>query len=206
MPPGPAPKHPSVRQRRNKPKADFRSLPATGYTGETPPWPLEADVKMTAELDYTQDRVAQLQAQLEATTDGRRRPRIQRELDKHAMQATMLQMQLERAKDSEQALWAKLWHSPQAVVWAESHTEHEVALYVRWSVRAEQGDMKAATEARQLSDRYGINPLALMRMRAEIEQADAAEERGRRRRSGSPADGKRKPPDDPRRGLHVVGG
>ncbi|SDT85163.1 hypothetical protein SAMN04488548_1162 [Gordonia westfalica] len=54
------------------------------------------------------------------------------------------------------------------VIWEESHTHREVAQYVRWKVRAEQGDLKAAAEARQLSDRLGLNPLALMRLRPRL--------------------------------------
>ncbi|WP_074848216.1 hypothetical protein [Gordonia westfalica] len=54
------------------------------------------------------------------------------------------------------------------MIWEESHTHREVAQYVRWKVRAEQGDLKAAAEARQLSDRLGLNPLALMRLRPRL--------------------------------------
>ena len=77
---------------------------------------------------------------------------------------------------------------------------------MRWKIRAEQGDMKAASEARQWSDRLGLNPLALLRLRVEIEQAAAAEDRGRARREKTQASPKRPSGkgEDPRAGLYAV--
>ena len=80
-----------------------------------------------------------------------------------------------------------------------------MALYARWMVRAEQGDTKAAAEARQLSDRLGINPAALLKLRAEIENVDAVEDRGRRRRARTTeGQGKAEGGTDPRAGLFAV--
>lgn len=199
---GPAPKHPSARARRNNPKADFRSLPAGGRAGEAPPWPLQPDVNQTAMLDMAQDRVASLQLEVETEEDGRKRGRLRRELNKNEMTVATLTLQIEQAKDAELALWADLWAMPQAVIWEESHAAREVAQYARWKIRGEQGDLKAAVEARQLSDRLGLNPLALLRLRAEIERVEDAEDRGTRRRT--PAPPKRPRGDDPRNGLHAV--
>ena len=50
---------------------------------------------------------------------------------------------------------------PQAVMWEESSAGREVAQYVRWKIRGEQGDLESAKEARMLSDRLGLNPLAV---------------------------------------------
>lgn len=149
--PGPAPKHPSTRARRNDPKKGFTSLPAGGRLGAIPPWPLRPNPFMTAQLETARDRVASLQVELEAT-------------------------------DDEVALWDDLWRTPQATVWEDSHSSRKVAQYVRWKVLAEQADLKAAAEARQLSDRLGLNPLALTRLHLEIERADEAETRGEQRR------------------------
>lgn len=204
--PGPPPKHPSIRARRNNPKNDFRSLPSEGREGPVPRWPLLPDVVMSARLELARDRVASLQAELEGEDDGRAKGRLRRELNKNELLVAELQLQLEQANDLETALWSDLWSIPQAVIWEEAHAYREVAQYVRWKVRAEQGDLKSASEARQLSDRLGLNPLALMRLRAEVEHADEVEDRGNRRRS-STAPRERKPggePDDPRAGLYAV--
>lgn len=203
--PGPAPKHPSTRARRNNPRSDFRSLPARGRAGKVPPWPLRPDVLKTAELELARDRVAALQVELEEAEDGRTKGRLRRSLDKQEMTVATITLQLEQATDAEVSLWADLWATPQAVIWEEAHAHREVAQYVRWKVRAEQGDLDAAKEARMLSDRLGLNPLALLRLRAEVENVDAARARGQERRqraAAKPAGSKGG--EDPRGGLHAV--
>jgi len=202
--PGPAPKHPSVRARRNDAKKDFRVLSPDGRKGETPRWPLQPDVVQSAMLETARDRVASLQVELEDAEDGRTKGRLRRELSKQEMSVATLSLQIEQATDAEVALWADLWATPQAVIWEESHAHREVAQYVRWKVRGEQGDIKAAAEARQLSDRLGLNPLALMRLRAEIEHADEAEDRGKQRRQRPAPAKKPGKGDDPRGGLYAV--
>lgn len=201
---GPTPKHPSVRARRNNPKKDFRSLPAGGRTGKVPAWPLQPDVEMTARLELARDRVASLQVELEEADDGRTKGRLRRELNKQEMTVATLSLQLEQAQDAEVGLWEELWVTPQAVMWDEAHALREVAQYVRWKIRAEQGDLKAATEARQLSDRLGLNPLALLRLRAEVEHVAEVEERGKKRRETAAQKPTPKRRDDPRGGLYAV--
>lgn len=196
--PGPAPKHPSVRARRNNPKADFRSLPAEGRTGAAPAWPLQADVQATAALELNRDKVAALQVELEEAEDGRTKGRLRRSLNQAEMVVATLTLRLEQARDAEVALWEDLWSMPQAVMWEESHAAREVAQYVRWKIRAEQGDLKAATEARMLSDRLGLNPLALLRLRAEVERVEDAEDRGARRRGPRPVPRSQGDGQDPR--------
>ncbi|SDT86237.1 hypothetical protein [Gordonia westfalica] len=118
--PGPAPKHPSVRARRNNPKKDFRSLPSEGREGATPEWPLLPDVNASAMLEVARDRVASLQVELEGEDDGRAKGRLRRDLNKNELLVAQLQLQIEQATDAEKALWADLWSTPQAVIWEES--------------------------------------------------------------------------------------
>lgn len=191
---GPPPKHPSARARRNNPRKDFVSLPAAGREGPAPAWPLLPDVELTGARERLLDQVTQLSLELAESGD----PKLRRKVESLEMRAAVLKVQLEQAVDAEVQLWEKLWAMPQAVVWEESHADREVAQYVRWKVRAEQGDLKAATEARQLSDRLGLNPLALLRLRLEIERAGEAEDRGRKRRGTPPAPPKPADGDDPR--------
>lgn len=201
---GPAPKHPSTRTRARSAKASgFRMLPSQGRTGAPPCWPLQADLRAVAELEVARDKVAALQVAQETETDGRKKGRLRRQLEQHEMTVATLTLQLEQANDAETALWRELWRTPQAVVWEEAHAAREVAQYVRWKIRGEQGDLEAAKEARMLSDRLGLNPLALLRLRAEIERADEAEDRGKRRRqvpAKKPKDGD----DEDPRGLFAV--
>lgn len=203
--PGPAPKHPSARARRNKANAGFRSLPTEGRTGKAPAWPLRPDVHMTAQLELARDRVATLQVEIAECEDGRTKGRLRRQLNTNEMLVSTLSLQIEQATDAEVALWVDLWSTPQAVIWEESRAHREVAQYVRWKVRGEQGDLDAAKEARMLSDRLGLNPLALLRMRAEIERADEAETKGRQRRTTTAPKPKPNGDDgDPRGGLYAV--
>lgn len=201
--PGPAPKHPSARARRNNPKAGFRALDATGRKGPAPAWPLRPDVKLTAMLEQYQDQIISLQVQLENATDGRVKGRLRRSLNKAELEVASLTLQVDQARDAEVDLWNELWTMPVAVLWEESRAAREVAQYVRWKIRGEQGDLDAAKEARMLSDRLGLNPLALLRLRAEVERVEGAEEQGQRRRAAAkPAQPKKG--DDPRGGLYAV--
>ena len=165
---------------------------------------------MAARRDQLTDKVAQLQQLIVDEDDGRRRARLRRELDRAELELGIVRLQIEQASDAEAAMWVELWATPQAAIWAENPaTVREVALYVRWMARAEQGDKQASSEARQLSNALGVNPAALLKLRAEIEQVDAAEDRGRRRRrraAQEPEDGRKRdePPADPRGGLFVV--
>lgn len=200
------PKHPSVRARRNDPKKDFTTLSASGLKGPAPAWPLLDDPTRTAHLELAQDRLAELEVEIAGAEDGRTKGRLRREQNKLEMSSAVLRLQIEQSRDLEVTLWDSLWAMPQAVMWAEAHAHREVAQYVRWKIRAEQGDMKAASEARQWSDRLGLNPLALLRLRVEIEQAAAAEDRGRARREKTQASPKRPSGkgEDPRAGLYAV--
>ena len=202
--PGPPPKHPSARsRRRDAARSGFVTLPQGGRQGEPPVWPLQADAGMVARLEQARDRCAQAQAELAEATDGRTKGRLRRTIAQVELTAATLQLQLDQARDAEVALWGDLWRTPQAIVWEQSHASREVAQYVRWKIRAEQGDLEAAREARMLSDRLGLNPLALLRLRLEIAAVDEAEDRGRKRKAAAPV----KPPgdgEDPREFLRVV--
>lgn len=195
-------KHPSVRNRRNK-TAELRSLSQAGLVGEPPPWPLQPNVMMQAEFERATDRMASLQVEIESAEDGRTKGRLRRGLNKFELQSASLGLQIEQARDAEVSLWRDLWAMPQAVMWAESHAMREVAQYVRWKISGEQGNIDAAKEARMLSDRLGLNPLALLRLRAEVERTNEAEDKGKRRRSTGPVvssdDG-----EDPRAALRAV--
>lgn len=183
--PGPGPK--PGRVRRNDPKKDFRVLSAAGPQVPVPAWPLQPDVELASELSYLRDHIAFLEERAAEETDGRRRGKIARDLAKANLRATAVATIAEASVDAEVALWEQLWQTPQAVLWHESHAAREVAQYVRWTIRAENGSIRAASESRQRSDRLGLNPRALLQLRAEIERVDEAEDRGATRRRTTPA-------------------
>ena len=83
---------------------------------------------------------------------------------------------LDHAVEAE--MWATLWRAPQAVVWDELGWTMEVALYCRYMAMASAGDMKAAGEARQWSDRLGLNPAAMLRNRWRVDVPQAVASTG----------------------------
>lgn len=205
MSPGPAPKHPSVRARRNNPKAGFATLPAAGRSGKVPAWPLEPDVALTAERDLARDRIASLQVELESAEDGRTRGRLSRQLQAAELAEVTLSARMEQAERLEAEQWASLWGTPQAVMWDESWAfARMVAQFVRWNVRAEQGDLKAAVEARLRGSELGLSPLSLQKLRQEIEKAEESEGRAKQRRERQAAPKRKGNGDDPRAALSVV--
>ncbi|MCY0928317.1 hypothetical protein OTB20_19370 [Streptomyces sp. H27-H1] len=92
----------------------------------------------------------------------------------------------EVAREREAELWDSLWETPQAVMWERTHSELTVARFVRFSVLAEAGNIKAATEARQLEDRLGLNPQSLLRLRWEVAADEVAEQRQERSSRSAP--------------------
>jgi hypothetical protein len=67
-------------------------------------------------------------------------------------------------------LWALLWAKPQATRWEVLGQDHEVALYCRRFVRAEQPDAPVATVVvvRQLGEALGLTIPGLLRNRWQI--------------------------------------
>ncbi|MGH1563045.1 hypothetical protein [Mumia sp. DW29H23] len=204
--PGPAPKHPSVRARRNDPKSGFVTLPSKGREGDAPPWPLKPDNALIVEHRVAVSMVERIEVALDQETDGRKRRRLTKDLEAAEVKAETLQSQIEGQAEAELEVWRELWATPQAVEWERTHAFRAVAMFVRWSVKAEGGNLDATKEARMWSDRLGLNPLALHKLRQEVEQGDAAEEKGderRKRRAQKKAPAASDRPD-PRAALHVV--
>ena len=129
------------------------------------------------------EKAAALQDELDSCEDGRKIKRLNRELEETIRQGTTLDAQIAQMRAMEVELWVDLWATPQAAMWEKLAWNREVAQYVRWKVRGELGDLDAAKEARQWSDRLGLNPLAMLRLRLEIERTDEAVDRGSARRT-----------------------
>lgn len=121
--PGPAPKHPDERRRRNA-APTMVQLPAEGRKGAAPRWPLGKTQK--------------------GETDA----------------------------------WRAVWKTPQSVAWERMGpgVVRTVARYVRLLVEAEKPGASStlAGEVRQLEDRLGLTPMAMLRLRWEIVQNETA--------------------------------
>ncbi|MDR6861962.1 hypothetical protein [Phycicoccus sp. 3266] len=206
---GPAPKHPSRRARANQPAPGVTRLPVAGRSGKAPAWPLSADLSLFAEKRVADAMVCEAEEALDRETDGRKRRTLTKALEKAMVQAEKLGAIIEASADAELGLWSSLWGTPQATEWERTHAHRAVAMFVRFQIRAENGNIEAAKEARMWSDRLGLNPLALHKLKQEVERSDAAETQGDARRSSSPAApakkrAAKKAAADPRAGLYAV--
>jgi hypothetical protein len=183
---GPPPKPDDQRRRRNATVALTR-LPAEGRKGPAPKWPLIPDVVMSAKRDLAAAKVEALECD---RADGKN---VERQLDQARERLAILDRQLAEQKALEASLWRDLWKLPQAMQWQRLGWTRDVAQYVRHKVLAELGDLDSAKEARQWSDRLGLTPLAMLRLRWEV----VADEVGERREA-------RAAPQAARRRLKVV--
>lgn len=132
---GPPPDPNALRRDRASDAAGWTTLPAGGFDGVIPAWPL-----------------------------------LERIVHEDVVVADLVAVQ-------EQSHWVKVWRTPQAAAWARLGWTHDVALYVRWLAMAELGDMKAAGEARQWSDRLGLNPAAMLRNRWRVAPDEVGQKR-----------------------------
>lgn len=175
--PGPPPKHPSQRRRRNATPA-LTQLPAEGRQGKTPTWPLGPDIVTRAKLTVAQRKVAGLEAAQDAGEDV-----SQAVLDRATERVEVLTQVVAIQRKTESTVWRVLWSTPMAAAWERLGYVREIALFVRHQVLAENGDLNAAKEARMRADRLGLSPLALLKLRWEI----SADEVGQRRTEAAPA-------------------
>ena len=86
---------------------------------------------------------------------------------------------LGRMSKAEAEAWPVLWRTPQATAWARMQLARTVARYVRALVKAERPSAAAflLSEVRQLEDRLGLTPMAMLRLRWEIAPDQLAEQR-----------------------------
>ncbi|WP_285647615.1 hypothetical protein [Lentzea sp. NBRC 102530] len=150
-------------------------LPAEGRLDPPPRFPLKTDLVLRARLTIARERKAELEDDAEA---GRKVSPDK--LDAARERVLVLEEIIAGQDEAEAELWAELWGTPQAVEWHRQKWTREVAMYVRWSVRAGGGDLDAAKEARQHADRLGLTPLALLRLRWQIVRDEVADQRTQR--------------------------
>lgn len=88
------------------------------------------------------------------------------------------------AAKAEGVLWRDLWATPQAVAWERLGWTRVVARYVRCVLQAEAPDgqhPQLLSEVRQLEDRLGLSPLAMLRLQWTVAEDELAEAREVRR-------------------------
>lgn len=177
---GPPPKNASQRARRN-PTVAMTELPAEGRRKRAPNWPLIPDVVLTTRQRLAEDKAEALRWKVNELEDaGKPTGAVERRLDAALEAAAIATAQLAEQRKLEALLWRDLWRTPQAVQWERLGWTRDVAQYVRHKVLAELGDLDSAKEARQWSDRLGLTPLAMLRLRWYVVADELAERRQER--------------------------
>lgn len=177
---GPPPKPDAERRRRNATIATTK-LPAEGRTERAPKWPLIPDVILTAKRDIASGNVQAAEFKLEeAAAEGKPTNLLESKVTRCREALLILERQLAAQRKLEAALWRDLWSLPQALEWERLGWTRDVAQYARHKVLAELGELDDAREARQWSDRLGLTPLAMLRLRWEVVSDETAAKRQER--------------------------
>lgn len=143
---GPAPS-PTALRRERKDDAEWVTLPAEGYRGVVPDFPLER-LKVYDEYFVDKQKV--------------------REFDEDATV---------RLRAQEVALWAELWEKPQACMWAKLGLKWEVAAYVRAFLESTGPDSNSGlkTAALRMAAEIGLSLPGMysLRWKFSVDELDA---------------------------------
>jgi len=139
------------------------------------------DIGLRARLQVAQSQAERLEARLDEAPPAER-DALERRLARTEETVSVLTFQVAEQEEREHGLWAEAWRSPQAAAWAARvGWARDVAQYVRHKVLGELGSLEDAKEARQWSDRLGLNPAAMLRNRWRVAPDQVAEQRTTRR-------------------------
>lgn len=145
---GPAP-DPNALRRGRSGDAEWTTLPAEGFMGEVPPFPLP---RISVYYEYFEDK-----------------KRV-REFDGDATEARW---------ESEVELWESLWRKPQAVMWAKLGLEYEVAAYVRCYIESTGEDSNSGlkTAALRMAAEIGLSLPGMHSLRWKFAEDEVAARR-----------------------------
>lgn len=187
---GPPPDPNALRRERPSDKDGWTTLPAA-RKGRTPKWPLLPDLTLTAQRDFEQHTLEGIEGELaEAEMEGDKEQlrSIRQSLQACRLRLFTLQQKIEQQDAVEKQLWREAWKSPQSTSWERLGWHRDVAQYVRHKTLGEMGSIKDAQEARQWSDRLGLNPAAMLRLRWRV-AVDEVQQKREQRDAPAPAGG-----------------
>lgn len=185
---GPPPDPTALRRDRPSDRDGWTALPAAGRPGRTPKWPLLPDVRRTTARDFLQRRVDELEDDITEARfedNDRRVAELSRELLQTRRELATTVAEIDQQQKVERAMWREAWKLPQAIMWERLGWMRDVAQYVRHKTCGEMGSIKDAQEARQWSDRLGLNPSAMLRLRWRVTVDEVKAKRDER--DGTPA-------------------
>lgn len=181
--PGPPPNPNAVRR---NPRVGVIVLPAEGYKGRTPKWPLPENPRLTARIRLIQDELELLEErELDEELSRTERTKLTRLRERLAIAEAERDAIVEGEKD----LWRKLWRTPQACQWAKLKWDRDVAQYVRHKAAAEVGSLDDSKEARQRGHHLGLTPKGMKDLMWTIATDEMAERRQQRPAAATGTDG-----------------
>lgn len=175
--PGPPPNPNAVRRNH---RVGVTVLPAEGYKGRTPKWPLPENPRLTARIRLIQD---ELEALEERELDGDLSRTEKTKLTRLRERLAVAEAERDAIVEGEKDLWKRLWRTPQACQWAKLKWDRDVAQYVRHKAAAEVGSLDDSKEARQRGHHLGLTPKGMKDLMWTI----SADELGERRQKQAPA-------------------
>lgn len=169
--PGPSPNPNAIRR---NPRVGLIVLPAGGFTGRIPKWPLRVNPKLAARIQLIEDEVEALE-ELEHD-EGLTRTQ-QTKLTRTRERLAIAVAERDEIVELERELWRKVWRTPQAAQWAKAGWDREVAQYVRHKAAGEIGSMEDAKEARMRAKDLGLTPKGMKDLLWTISTDELAERR-----------------------------
>lgn len=185
---GPPPDPHALRRDRPQDVATWRTLPSEGREGAPPRWPLPLDVVKRAQLQLARADLVQFVREFDSDAAGATPRDLAARAKKVAgtrLRIAMLVHQIKQQTRLERALWRSLWRLPQAVAWQQDSSARAVAQYVRHQVASDLGSLDDAKESRQWSDRIGLSPASLQRLRWKVAVDEIAPRRAAHKAAAS---------------------
>jgi hypothetical protein len=182
--PGPAANPNAIR--RNA-RVGLINLPAGGFTGRIPKWPLPENPRLAARIGLLTDEIEVLEEKdLDEGLSRTEKTKLSRTRERLAIAEAERTAIIENEKD----LWRKLWRTPQAAQWARNKWDREVAQYVRHKAAAEIGSLEDSKEARMRADALGLTPKGMRTLLWVVPADEVTEKREQRGQAATGTDGK----------------
>lgn len=170
---------------RERDAGEWKVLPRQkGRRRKPPAWPLPADVRAQAQLEFAERLAVEVRDQWANAEDSRKAAALAKKLEKVELALAEMRAVFAQREQMELALWAELWALPQALMWERQSQHWEVALYARRMIEAQErgSAVNLSTLVRQMADSLGLTTPGLRSNRWRIE----AEEKPRPSAARSP--------------------
>lgn len=169
---------PNPNAKRRNARVGLTRLPAGGYKGTIPKWPLPVNPRLQAMVNMAADVIDELEEK--ELTEGKLSGTDRNKLARAKQRLAIAEAERDAIVETEKKLWRDLWRTPQAAAWAQHRWVREVAQYVRHKAAAECGSLEDSKEARLRADALGLTPKGLRSLMWTIDTDQVEEKRQER--------------------------